>query len=79
MLTACPRCDYSLRGLPADHACRECGLGYDEASETFQHTRQRTLRRHAANDRGRQFDSAPLGAVTPLRRRRRSDRTRGAE
>ena len=32
MLESCPRCDYSLRGLPADHACPECGLRYDARS-----------------------------------------------
>jgi hypothetical protein len=26
----CPRCRYSLRGLPANHFCPECGLEYDE-------------------------------------------------
>ncbi|UCG32954.1 MAG: hypothetical protein JSU68_14975 [Phycisphaerales bacterium] len=26
---ACPRCAYSLRGLPADHYCPECGLRFD--------------------------------------------------
>lgn len=25
----CVRCGYSLRGLPASHACPECGLGFD--------------------------------------------------
>lgn len=29
----CPRCRYALRGLPANHACPECGLRYDERSE----------------------------------------------
>lgn len=31
----CPRCDYSFRGLPANHACPECGLKYDEACAIF--------------------------------------------
>ncbi|RME37270.1 MAG: hypothetical protein D6788_09830 [Planctomycetota bacterium] len=31
-LNQCPRCNYSLRGLPANHACPECGLVYDERS-----------------------------------------------
>lgn len=35
MLECCPRCGYSLRGLPADHACPECGLRYDERSLLF--------------------------------------------
>jgi len=28
----CPRCDYDLTGLPAVHACPECGCRYDEHS-----------------------------------------------
>ncbi len=28
--TRCVRCGYSLRGLPAEYACPECGLRYDE-------------------------------------------------
>lgn len=35
MLDQCPRCDYSLKGLPANHACPECGLRYDEQSEVY--------------------------------------------
>jgi uncharacterized protein (DUF983 family) len=31
-LRRCPRCLFSLRGLPANHACPECGLRYDEQS-----------------------------------------------
>lgn len=31
----CPRCDYSLRGLPANHACPECGLNYDSRSVVY--------------------------------------------
>lgn len=27
---ACVRCGYFLRGLPANHACPECGLRFDE-------------------------------------------------
>jgi len=30
MLKACPRCSYSLKGLPGDHKCPECGLPYDD-------------------------------------------------
>jgi len=29
-LSHCPRCGYALTGLPAAHACPECGLIYDE-------------------------------------------------
>lgn len=28
-LTWCPQCRYSLKGLPADHNCPECGFEYD--------------------------------------------------
>lgn len=31
----CFRCGYSLRGLPARHACPECGLRYDEDCEIY--------------------------------------------
>lgn len=31
----CPRCAYALRGLPADHACPECGLRYDPESRVY--------------------------------------------
>lgn len=31
----CPRCDYPLRGLPANHACPECGLRYDRTCARF--------------------------------------------
>lgn len=31
----CPRCDYALRGLPANHACPECGLRFDERCELY--------------------------------------------
>ncbi len=29
MIDICPRCGYSLTGLPAEHACPECGGRYD--------------------------------------------------
>ena len=35
MLKRCVECGYSLRGLPARHACPECGLEYDEHSECW--------------------------------------------
>lgn len=28
-LSSCPRCGYSLQGLPATGSCPECGFGYD--------------------------------------------------
>lgn len=31
----CVRCGYSLRGLPANHACPECGLRFDEDCELY--------------------------------------------
>lgn len=35
MIEACPRCGYSLQGLPVDHICPECGLRYDAQSEVY--------------------------------------------
>lgn len=32
-LTACIQCGYSLRGLPANSRCPECGLEFDEFTE----------------------------------------------
>lgn len=37
MIESCPRCGYSLQGLPADHACPECGLRYDSHSTVYRH------------------------------------------
>lgn len=31
----CPRCGYSLRGLPGDHACPECCLRFDARCELY--------------------------------------------
>ena len=31
----CVRCGYSLRGLPANHACPECGLRFDERCSVY--------------------------------------------
>ena len=31
----CARCGYSLRGLPAEHACPECGLRFDAQCELY--------------------------------------------
>src|SRR5437762_1422152 len=30
-LTFCPRCDYSLQGLPREGVCPECGRAYDQS------------------------------------------------
>lgn len=35
---SCPRCTYCLRGLPADHYCPECGLGFDPGCELYRVT-----------------------------------------
>lgn len=34
----CVRCEYSLRGLPANHACPECGLQFDERCALYKVT-----------------------------------------
>ncbi|MCP4593469.1 MAG: hypothetical protein GY842_22255 [bacterium] len=39
--THCPVCTYSLRGLPPDHRCPECGLRYDEGTLVFRPRRPR--------------------------------------
>ncbi len=31
----CPKCNYALNGLPAEHACPECGFTYDAASRIW--------------------------------------------
>ena len=35
MLDVCPRCFYSLKGLPTTYKCPECGLRYDEYSRSW--------------------------------------------
>ena len=39
----CPRCTYLLRGLPANHACPECGLRFDERCELYRVTNPRQV------------------------------------
>jgi hypothetical protein len=39
----CARCGYSLRGLPANHACPECGLRFDEQCALYRVTNPRQL------------------------------------
>jgi len=39
----CARCGYSLRGLPADHACPECGLRFDRRCALFRVTNPKQL------------------------------------
>lgn len=41
MLERCPRCHYSLAGLPQDHTCPECGLRYDGESVVYTRRRNR--------------------------------------
>ena len=38
VFTNCVRCGYSLRGLPANHFCPECGLRFDERCVLFRAT-----------------------------------------
>lgn len=38
-LATCPACRYSLRGLPADSACPECGFAYDADTFYIRHSR----------------------------------------
>jgi len=35
LLPICPRCAYSLRGLPVEHRCPECGLAFDRRWRVF--------------------------------------------
>jgi hypothetical protein len=39
----CVRCGYSLRGLPANHACPECGLRFDERCALYRVTNPKQL------------------------------------
>ena len=39
----CVRCGYSLRGLPANHICPECGLRFDERGALYRVTNPRQL------------------------------------
>ena len=34
-LNRCPICRYSLRGLPVEHKCPECGFEYDQETSVF--------------------------------------------
>ena len=35
-LTRCPQCKYSLKGLPADYNCPECGFEYDAETAAWE-------------------------------------------
>lgn len=39
MIDACPRCGYSLVGLPDQHSCPECGLDYEKDATVFREPR----------------------------------------
>ena len=39
----CVRCDYLLRGLPANHACPECGLRFDQRCELYRVTNPKVV------------------------------------
>ncbi|MCO6435760.1 MAG: hypothetical protein J5J06_01580 [Phycisphaerae bacterium] len=39
----CVRCRYSLKGLPARHACPECGLRFDEKCALYRATNARQV------------------------------------
>ena len=39
----CARCEYSLRGLPANHVCPECGLAFDERCELYRATNPKQI------------------------------------
>ena len=40
MLTNCPKCNYSLTGLPDEHACPECAFPYERDSLVFAESRR---------------------------------------
>jgi hypothetical protein len=42
-LTRCLRCRYSLRGLPTDHTCPECGLRFDSKSRVWRVRRNKAV------------------------------------
>jgi hypothetical protein len=52
-LQVCPRCDYSLTGLPEVGVCPECGREYDQQS-IFLHGEAAGSRRNAWNSSGNQ-------------------------
>lgn len=39
----CARCEYSLRGLPANHRCPECGLRFDEGCALYRASNPREV------------------------------------
>lgn len=43
MFKKCVRCGYSLRGLPANHVCPECGLRFDERCASYRVTNPRQV------------------------------------
>jgi len=47
--TLCPKCDYDLQGLPASHACPECGFEYDSYTRVWRDVRWKQRLKRGVN------------------------------